>query len=456
MNKNGKFFVGVDVGGTKMLAALVKKSGEIISRMRCSTPRTNSSKDVVKALLRLIDDLLHDSEIKRSALRAIGIGVPGIVDPDTGKVILAPNMKFRDVDLGKIVEKYFDVPVVLGNDVNLGTMGEKWLGTAHFARSAVGIFVGTGIGAGVIVDGKLFRGAREAAGEIGHIVMQIGGPQCGCGNFGCLEALASRSAIERDIRQAVAAGRKTVLTQLMDGQIKVIRSSILRHALEEGDPLTTRIVQRAAEVLGYACLTVRHLIDPEVIILGGGVIEACGDFIIPVVERIIRDDKLPGARPGGRIVRSVLGDDAVALGAAAAALEVAGFSPWQEVRNLPEYPELSVPKAGVVAAGKKTFKKNLVVLPGGKIRLRENAGVEKTCSTNREIGVEELKGICKGKRLDFFAIGTGFKGEASLTQKAERYLRQKGISFKALATPQAVEEFNHAFGRKAALLHISC
>ena len=129
---------------------------------------------------------------------------------------------------------------------------------------------------------------------MGHIVMQIGGPVCGCGNYGCLEALASRTAIERDIRAALAAGRTSKLTEISGGDLSVIRSGAIRKALKADDPLVTGIVHRASETLGYACLTVRHLIDPEVIVLGGGLIEACSEYMMPTLENIVGSDRLPG------------------------------------------------------------------------------------------------------------------------------------------------------------------
>ena len=187
----------------------------------------------------------------------------------------------------------------------------------------------------------MWRGARESAGEIGHIIMQIGGPLCGCGNHGCLEALASRTAIERDIRAALQAGGTSKLTELSGGDLSVIRSGAIRKALKAEDPLVTGILHRAAETLGYACLTVRHLVDPEVIVLGGGLIEACSEFMMPILENIVGSDRLPGARDGGHVLLSALGDDAVVLGAVALARKQVGRSPFKKrYRVEPTYPEI--------------------------------------------------------------------------------------------------------------------
>ncbi len=193
----------------------MNESGEIIERERRPTPRTGGPEQVLAVMEGVMDDTLTKGKVAPGRLTAIGVAVPGVVDPDAARVVVTPNMSLTGVAIGAHLENRFGVPVAIGNDGNLGTLGESWLGSARRARSAMGIWVGTGIGAGFVRRGKLWRGARESAGEIGHIVMQIGGPKCGCGNRGCLEALASRSAIERDIRQALAAGSSSVLAELL-------------------------------------------------------------------------------------------------------------------------------------------------------------------------------------------------------------------------------------------------
>ena len=292
-------YLGVDVGGTKVQASLVTESGGILERERRTTPRTGGPEQVLAVIEKVMDDVLKKGKVTAARLTAVGIAVPGVVDSDTARVVVTPNMSLTGVARGA-PGGAIPRAVAVGNDGNLGTLGEIWLGSARQARSALGMCIGTGIGAGFVQKGKLWRGARESAGEIGHIVMQIGGPKCGCGNHGCLEALASRTAIERDIRAAVAAGRQSILGELTGGNLNVIRSGAIRRALEAEDPLVTEIIRHAAEVLGHACLTVRHLIDPEVIVLGGGVIEACSDFMMPIIENIVGSDRLPGAATAGR------------------------------------------------------------------------------------------------------------------------------------------------------------
>ena len=308
-------YVGVDLGGTNIEMALVEASGKIVARNRKKTPRGAKGGEVLKCLLSGIDELLDKTGMKSRKLGGIGIGVAGPVDPERGRVVVTPNMNLSGMKIAEPVRKRFGVKTVVANDVNAGVVGESWLGAARGAESAVSIFVGTGIGGGVMVDGRLVTGARNIAGEIGHMVMDPKGPRCGCGRRGCLEAIASRSAIERDIRQAVASGRRTVLKEMLDGDFRMIRSKMLKKALAQRDALVREVMEKASMQLGYACVTVRHLLDPEVIILGGGVIEACGDFMLPIVKKVLEERTMPGTRGRAKVVCSALGDDAGVLGA---------------------------------------------------------------------------------------------------------------------------------------------
>jgi len=455
--KDKKLFVGVDVGGTKIMAALAKPSGDILVRKRASTPRGSASgEDIVQAVIELINYTLAEKKVGRKELAGIGIGIPGVVDADEGYVVVTPNMPLTGLHVARLVGAHFKVPVALGNDVNLGTLGEKWLGAARHAASVVGIFVGTGIGSGIIIDNQLLRGSREAAGEVGHIVMQIGGPLCACGNRGCLEALASRSAIERDIREAVAAGKKTLLTKIVGGDLAVIRSRMLKQALQQGDALVRKVVRKAAEVIGYACLTVRHLIDPDVIVLGGGVVEACGEFFLPVVQEILAGDALAGARPSRGVVQSELGDDAVVLGAVALAQQAAGREVLADAAaNLPEYPHIEDTAFGKVTIDGQVYKTDVLIRGDGKIKRRNKAAAKKVYGSSHEIGPEELSKLLKGDP-DLVVVGMGQKGQAALTTESEHILQKRGIAAIAMPTPEAIREFNRARGRKAAIIHVTC
>ncbi|MHC4399775.1 MAG: ROK family protein [Planctomycetota bacterium] len=449
-------YVGVDVGGTKIQASLVEESGRILRRQRSSTPRDGGSEQVVEAIEEAMEEVLRKEQLDWKDLTAIGMAIPGVVDPDAGLVVVTPNMNLTGVSIGPHLEGHCQVPVAVGNDCNLGTLGETWLGSARGTRSAVGILVGTGIGSGIVEEGKLWRGARESAAEIGHIVMQIGGPKCGCGNRGCFEALASRTAIERDLREAIASGKKSVIEEILEGDLGVIRSGALRDALEAEDELVTDVIRRAAEVLGHACLTVRHLIDPEVIVLGGGVIEACGQFMVPIVDQIVTSDQLPGAREGGRVLVSALGDDAVVLGAVALARRHVRRSPFRaEYDVAPSYPQIVDVRFGQVTIGQETYSRDVVIRVDGKVRKRKKSLAKKAYGTSHVVGPEELARVCRGGPEALF-IGTGHSGLVEVSAEARRFLSQRSIECCAVPTPELMEAYNDFPKRKAALIHVTC
>lgn len=449
-----RWYLGIDIGGTKILAALVDETGSVAARLRTATPRNRPPDEVLAAVGKLIDRLLVQRRSRPQKLTAVGIAVPGVVDPKQGRVVITPNMNLSGVEIVSWLSGRYHVPVALGNDCNLGTLGEAWLGAARRASSAFGLFVGTGIGGGFVRKGKLWRGAREAASEIGHIVIQLeGGLRCGCGNVGCLETLASRLAIENQIRAAVAAGRSTLLSELLQGDLHIIRSRAIRQALDAHDPLACEVVRRAAEILGRACLTIRHLLDPERIILGGGLVEACSEFIMPVVEEIVSGDQLPGARPGGELLLSALGDDAVVLGAVALARMAAGRSPFRKKYDLtPPYPKLTLQEDGTLKVRGETHLGDVVITADARLQKRKKKHLQ-TPDGRSLVTDEELQDLCSGGPEVFF-LGTGSSDGFELTEKAERFLRRRGITLCALPTPQAVTAYNRSKQRRAALLRI--
>jgi glucokinase len=454
--KKTPYYVGVDVGGTKLLAAVVAESGAIQARQRTSTPRDGGPEKVVAAIEKLIEAVVADARLKPSEIAGIGIAIPGVVNPRRGHIVCTPNMNLSNVVIGPHLESRFRVPVALGNDCNLGALGEAWLGSARNTRSAVAILVGTGIGGGFVRKGKVWRGAREAAAEIGHMVVQIDGPVCGCGNRGCLEALASRTAIENQLRAAVAQGQETILTELLHGDLSIIRSSALKQALKAGDRLVTDVMRRAAEVLGYGCLTVRHLIDPEIIILGGGVVEACSNFVVPIVEGIVKNDKLPGARDGGHVLLSALGDDAVVLGAIALIRNAIGRSPFKRRYAVaPRYPSLARTKAGEIVVNGKIYNRDVCITAEGNIKKRKKGADPDGHAQAHTIDSKEFERVCQGGPEIVF-VGLGEQGSASMTDEALRFLAYRQIQCKSLPTAQIVDAYNKCKQRKAALIHVMC
>ncbi|MFH2201842.1 MAG: ROK family protein [Elusimicrobiota bacterium] len=313
--------LALDVGGTKISGALVTRRGRILARVKERVPK-GAGRTALFGIMRGILKGLIAKAPRGAKPQAIGAGVPGIVDAARGRILIAPNIDLSGFPVGPRLSRAFALPAAIGNDVNVALLGEQWLGAAKGRRNVIGLFPGTGVGGGIIVNGSLLTGAHGAGAELGHLVMLPGGPRCGCGNRGCLEAFASRRAIERRIRKAVNAGEKSAIKKLNKGTLDIIRSKVLKKALKRKDRVATRAVGAAALVFGDACVSLRHIFDPELFVFGGGLIEACGKFILPIVRK--RLDRDPFFKSVGRcpVVPSALGDDAVILGAAALAKEL--------------------------------------------------------------------------------------------------------------------------------------
>ncbi len=314
-------YVAVDVGGTKILAAVVSESGKILVRQKEKTDR-RSKKRLIEQVQETISGVIKTAGMKPDQLSGLALGVPGVVESHSGHVVLTPNAPLTDTPLGQIMRDAFGLPTRIGNDANLGVLGEQWRGAGRRMDSAFGIFVGTGIGGGLILGGKLVEGFRGLAGEIGHFMIPLGADEIAgmlTRKHSFLEELCSRTAIENQLRHAILKnGEKSVLTEIVgDPQLERIRSGALNAALKRKDPLVTDVMRRASYLLGLATASVLHVVDPEVIIFGGGVIEACGDFMLPLIEKTAHKVAMPGTGKPLHIVRSALGDDAILLGGVA-------------------------------------------------------------------------------------------------------------------------------------------
>ena len=268
-------------------------------------------------MARCVRDTVDEADCDLKQVAALGLGAPGAVDSDEGRVLFAPNLAgWKDIPVKKILEKELGLPVFAENDCNVATLGVHQIEHDGRPRHLVGLFLGTGIGGGLILDGKLHTGFNRTAGEVGHMVLDVDGPKCGCGNRGCFEALASRTAIFRRVQQAVKDGEKTVLAEMLGGDLAEMRSGDLRKAIRRGDKLVDKIVEDAAEYTGIAVGNLINLLNPQFVVLGGGVIEALGDEMMAIIIETARDYAMPGTDKGVEIVASKLGDDAGIHGAA--------------------------------------------------------------------------------------------------------------------------------------------
>jgi len=321
MPDNGKtqYFIGVDLGGTKILSGLFDQDFNCVGQMKLSTKAGRGPDEVIERIARCVRDVVDECDLSMKQIRGIGVGAPGAVDTQEGKVIFAPNLGWKDLPLKKELEKELEVPVFLENDCKLHTLGVHDVEFKGKPRHMIGIFLGTGIGAGLILDGKPYVGANGTAGEVGHMVIDVNGPECGCGNRGCFESLASRRAIFRAIQTAVKKGQETILTEMLGKDLEDLRSGDLRKAIRRGDKFVEQVVEQAAEFTGIAVGNLLNLFNPELVVLGGGIIEQLEHEMMTIIEKVARKRALPGTAKGVEIVATRLGDDAGITGGAALA-----------------------------------------------------------------------------------------------------------------------------------------
>jgi glucokinase len=312
-----EYVVGVDLGGTKILSGVFDHSLECVGTAKLSTKSQRGVDKVVERIARCAQDAVDEADLTFKQIAGVGIGAPGAVDFDSGTVIFAPNLEgWKEISLKKELEKILGVPVFVENDCNISALGVYVAELKSKPRSMVGVFVGTGIGGGLVIDGELYSGSGHTAGEVGHMVLDVSGPKCGCGNKGCFEALASRTAIFQQIKAGIKDGQKTLLTEMLGADLADLRSGDLRKAIRRGDKFVDRVIEGASEYIGIATANLINILNPEVFVLGGGVIEALEDEMMSVIIETAKDYAMPGTLKGVEIIASKLGDNAGITGAA--------------------------------------------------------------------------------------------------------------------------------------------
>jgi glucokinase len=313
---------GIDLGGTKIQAVVTDDEHAVLGSARHPTPTTGGPADVALAMIGALREAADEAGVAPGGLDAVGVGSPGAVDDEAGTVTSARNLPDWEgtYPLAEKLESAFAAPVGLSNDVNVATMAEFELGAGKPYRSILGVFWGTGVGGGLVLDGELWEG-RGAAGEIGHMVVKSDGRKCPCGRIGCMEAYAGRGAMEVRAREKVASGEKTVLFEIMQEKGKPrLASGIWERALQRGDKLAHKLVDSAVDAIGVAVASSLNLLDVDAVIVGGGLGLRLGD---PYVERI-RVAMMPHLFADHRppeVLLASLGDLGGAIGATLLAAE---------------------------------------------------------------------------------------------------------------------------------------
>lgn len=307
-----RLIVGIDIGGTKIDAGILDTSGKILKKTRIYTEAHEGLNAVVQRIYNAIDMVIEDI---KSPICGIGIGVPGQVDVKKGIVLFAPNMGWKNIEIRRLIQERYNLPVEIENDANCGALAEARLGAGTGANSLVWITVGTGIGGGIIIDGKLLQGANFAGGEIGHMIIKENGHICGCGNRGCLEALAAGPAIIRQMKGKIATGTQTTILKMIDNDLNKITVEVIAKAADLGDNLSLKVLNRAGEYLGLGVVNLANILNPEVIIMGGGVMEVAGHHLLNIVKNIVWKRALAQASNSLNIELATLGDNAGLIGA---------------------------------------------------------------------------------------------------------------------------------------------
>jgi glucokinase len=309
--------VGIDVGGTKINAFRVARGGEILDRKSVATP-ADDEEATLAAMIDLARSMVTDDVL------AIGVGAAGLVDVGEGVMRFAPNLAWRELPIAARMREALGLPCQLDNDANVAAYGEYRFGAGRGFRHVLFVAVGTGIGGGIIADGRLFRGANGFAAEIGHIIVEPGGPRCGCGNRGCWEQVAAGRAIDRLGREAARRDPGSILAGLAGGDPEAVTGRTVTDAARRGDGAAVAVLSEVGRRLGEGIAGLVNTLDPQIVVVGGGVVFAGELLLEPAREAFEGSVEGFAHRPRVPVVAAELGNDAGAVGAAALALEELG------------------------------------------------------------------------------------------------------------------------------------
>src|SRR3990172_1373352 len=319
-----RFVIGVDLGGTKLSAGAVSADGTRLVGLRTGLTHAEEGSDAVVArIARVVREVMEQTatEVGASnhAVLGVGIGSPGPLDRARGVVITTPNLGWHDFPLRDRVAAATGLAATLDNDANCATLGEWWVGAAKGGRNVVGLTIGTGIGGGLIVNGELYHGSSDVAGEVGHMTIDPAGRPCKCGNRGCLEAYASGTAIAERAREALTDGEGSMLPRMVDGDLRALTAQHVYEAARTGDSLARGVVRETGRFIGAGVANLLNILNPDVVVLAGGVTRAGDELLVPLREEVQRRAFQP-AVDACRIVQGTLGVSAGVIGAAATLL----------------------------------------------------------------------------------------------------------------------------------------
>jgi glucokinase len=319
MGDGMRVIIGVDLGGTNIVVGGVPEDGSTVYALASErTPVQQGAEAVTQVMLRMIRECAEGTkrEAPGSQVVGVGVGAPGPLNTTDGIVIFAPNLSWHNMPLRDRIGEAAHLPTTLDNDANCAVLGEWWRGAARDARIVVGLTIGTGIGGGIVLDGQLYHGASDVAGEVGHTTIDLNGRRCKCGNYGCIEAYASGPAIAARAVEGLEAGATSRLAEYVKGDLSAIDAQVVYRASRDGDEFAQEVVRDTARYLGATVATVVNMLNPEVVVICGGVTLAGEQLFAPLREEVRRRAFKP-AVAGCRIVPGALPGTAGVYGAAA-------------------------------------------------------------------------------------------------------------------------------------------
>ena len=309
------YYVGIDVGGTNLKAGVVDENGHIISKVDCPTKVERGHEAVVADMAKLALRAIEKSGVSMDEVKSVGIGIPGILDPRTGIVPFCTNLGWHNVPLIELMQKDVHKPIYVDNDATVATLAENVAGVSAGAKSSVFLTLGTGVGGGVVIDGKVYSGAHGVGSELGHMIVVIDGEDCTCGNKGCFERYASATAIIREAKRAVEKHPESAILARCGGDAEKINAKIVIDCAKAGDETAKQVFDEYVKGLAHGIVSLFNVLDPEVIVLGGGVSMA-GEYLLDAVREAVRPLVFFKTLPYPSIQLAQLGADAGIIGAA--------------------------------------------------------------------------------------------------------------------------------------------
>lgn len=312
---NAYYMVGVDIGRSKTTSIIMNLNGDVLSKRVMKTGETHPVDELIERVITLINVTIQEKEIPFQKLLGIGVVTPGVFEKESDNIVFSPDFQWENVNIRTRIEEEFHIPVKIENSNRAVALGEGWFGVAQYISYYICINLGHGIGSAIVENEKFYLGNSGSSGEIGHMTIEKEGPLCACGNRGCLEALASGNAIAEQARREIEHGRKTLILDSVDGDIKKIEAKDVFDAAKRGDELAESIVNTAVEYIGIGIANYINLLDPEMIVLAGGMTNA-GEFFVKKLEKAVQERKMRFAGNGVRFQVASLGEDAAAIGGA--------------------------------------------------------------------------------------------------------------------------------------------